>query len=229
MDWARAIDINRAVLLRIIATLVAMIEAQGGVALVPVPVHRAMVRLLRPAESAVRRLILIAARKVVVMPALQKPVAVREWPDGLVIARATERKRRAAFRLFDPIRQFGGIRDGAPGPGLAKFPVIRTIGLDPRIPAFLRGEAPKPPSLPAGFISVQKISSRIAAVSHAVNNIPREAKRLMRLLGKSAPDKRKPVLRPGPPPGGVKKPRDEIHLVLKECHALARHALSDSS
>jgi len=228
MDWTHAIENNRTVLVRIIATLVAMIEAQGGAALVPMSVHRAMVKLLRPTESAVRRLILIAARKLVALPANEKPIATRKWSEGFVIAPGKDCKRRASFRLFDPVRQFGGIHDGPPPQEWAKMPVIRTVNFDPRIPAFLRGNA-STVAVPRGFVSVLNISGRIAAVAHAVNHIPREARRLMRLLNKADQDKRRLVLRPGPPPGGVKKPRDELHLVLKECHALARQALSDSS
>jgi hypothetical protein len=36
-------------------------------------------------------------------------------------------------------------------------------------------------------------------------------------------------LRPGPPPGHRRKPKDEIDFVLKECHALARDVLGEDS
>jgi hypothetical protein len=64
MDWVRAIEINHSALSRIVAALVAMLELAGKNAAerLPMPLYRAVVRVLRPAESAVRRLIIIAAR-----------------------------------------------------------------------------------------------------------------------------------------------------------------------
>jgi len=84
MDWARAIEINQAALTRIVAALIAMVglTAQGALARLPRPLYRAALRVLRPAESAVRRLIVIAARGIVV-----KPRAVRPMPEGLKLAR----------------------------------------------------------------------------------------------------------------------------------------------
>src|SRR5437764_9123748 len=102
MDWARAIEINQTALTRIVAALFALVglEAQSAVARLPRPLYRAALRVLRPAESAVRRLIVIAARAVVV-----KPSAARPMPAGLALAR----KGGAAmsFRLFDARKRFG--------------------------------------------------------------------------------------------------------------------------
>ena len=84
MDWARAIEINQTALTRIVATLIAMVglAAQGAVARLPRPLYRRALSILRPAESAVRRLIVIAARGVAV-----KPHALRPMPKGLALAR----------------------------------------------------------------------------------------------------------------------------------------------
>ena len=94
MDWNLAIERNTEALKRILAMLVAMAELgsrgqftffpqegalQQGSALaeksklspaftLPRHLHTAVLRLLRPAESAVRRLIIVAARSVVVSP-----------------------------------------------------------------------------------------------------------------------------------------------------------------
>ncbi|CAN5126544.1 hypothetical protein BH10PSE7_BH10PSE7_40820 [soil metagenome] len=64
MDWDRAIAINQAALSRIVAALIAMAGLAGGVAeaRLPRPVYHAVLRVLRPAESAARRLIVIMAR-----------------------------------------------------------------------------------------------------------------------------------------------------------------------
>jgi hypothetical protein len=87
MDWNLAIEKNREALKRILAALVAMAgltgadprfpsplilslskERGGGRDTLPRYLHTAVLRLLRPAESAVRRLIIVAARGVVVPP-----------------------------------------------------------------------------------------------------------------------------------------------------------------
>jgi len=78
MDWNMAIERNRDALKRILAALVAMAgladadpgfpsRVRGGGTL-PRYLHTAVLRLLRPAESAVRRLVIVAARSVVVAP-----------------------------------------------------------------------------------------------------------------------------------------------------------------
>jgi hypothetical protein len=92
MDWNLAIERNREALKRILAALVAMAELGGqftsfprksalphGSALaeksklspastLPRHLHRAVLRLLRPAEAATRRLVIVAARSIVVPP-----------------------------------------------------------------------------------------------------------------------------------------------------------------
>jgi hypothetical protein len=69
MDWDAAIEKNREALKRILAALVAMASLDpGGGSTLPRYLHTAVLRLLRPAESAVRRLVIVAARGVVVPP-----------------------------------------------------------------------------------------------------------------------------------------------------------------
>ena len=64
MDWQKVIDGNREKLLRIVALLlsIAGLEDRATVATLPRCTRNYLYRLLRPAESAVRRLIFIAAR-----------------------------------------------------------------------------------------------------------------------------------------------------------------------
>ncbi len=79
MDWNLAIEKNRETLKRIVAMLVAMAGLTGGPhpevraegqprRTLPRHLHRAILRLLRPAESAVRRLVIVMARGLVVSP-----------------------------------------------------------------------------------------------------------------------------------------------------------------
>ena len=97
MDWAKAIEINHAALTRIVAALIAMVglaESDAAV-LLPQPLYLAVARVLRPAESAVRRLIVISARGLVV-----KPLAALPMSKGLARA-ARKVGGRNSFPLFD--------------------------------------------------------------------------------------------------------------------------------
>jgi hypothetical protein len=64
MDWDRVIERNSERLFTVVATLVSKVRVHGGgvAALLPRSVYSAALILLPPAESAVRRLIIIAAR-----------------------------------------------------------------------------------------------------------------------------------------------------------------------
>ena len=81
LDWARAIKRNSEALKGIVAELFAMLGLAGEatVSRIPQPLHRAVLRVLRPAESAVRRLIIIAARGLVVK---LKPAAIASHAGG---------------------------------------------------------------------------------------------------------------------------------------------------
>ena len=59
MNWALAIERNRLPLLRIVAVLFGMIGLgpSASVERIARPLHRAVLAVLRPAEAAVRRLI----------------------------------------------------------------------------------------------------------------------------------------------------------------------------
>ena len=60
MDIPAAINLNKTALLRIVAGLFALLEAAQ--ARIPLALHRSIARVLRPAESAARRLIVTFAR-----------------------------------------------------------------------------------------------------------------------------------------------------------------------
>ena len=228
MDWNKAIEINRAALVRIVAALVAMVGVGEGGARPGLSVGfcRAMARLLRPAESAVRRLIVMAARGLVLKPGLVRPV--RPMPQGLVFA--GRRSGRVSFQLFDPrmVFSFGqaSVRIARVGPS------IRFFDVSPLVPLFQRPVPETPSPLPQGRLDeaagALRLGRRLAAVKGALEDLPRQARRLLRWQIKR--DKLqvpafKSALRPGPPPGHRKKPKEEIDFVLRECHALARDAL----
>ncbi|MBZ0218125.1 MAG: hypothetical protein K8F25_16330, partial [Fimbriimonadaceae bacterium] len=76
MDWDLVIKRKSEALDAVVAGLFAMLELSGEatVSRLPRAVYFAVLRVLRPAESAVRRLIVIAARGLVVKVAPSRPM-----------------------------------------------------------------------------------------------------------------------------------------------------------
>jgi hypothetical protein len=178
--------------------------------------------VLRPAEAAVRRLIIVAARGMVV-----KPSPKRTAPAGLAITGTGQ--GRVSFRLFDPRRRFDQAH-GRPTRGPQPQPRIRCIGVgfDPRIPLFR--QAQPAPAAPAprkdDTVNAEPLCRRLAAIKGALEDLPRQAKRLARWQARPIAARRPKLaspLRLGPPPGRRKRPTHEVHEILKECHWLARN------
>jgi hypothetical protein len=226
MDWAQAIETNRTALTRIVAGLIAMVEmaAAGATALLPRRVHRAAVRILVPAESALRRLIVIAARGLVV-----NIRNVRPMPAGLKLTASGG--GRAAFSLFDPLRRFDMRQANT---GSRPFPRVLSFGAAPLVPLF----QPQPdfttgtPTGDDGMVSAETLGRRLQAIKCALANVPREAKRLARLTARRAriaKYKFRPVLRSGPPPGHRQEPKDDVDRILSRCHELAREAVGQDT
>jgi hypothetical protein len=209
MDWARAVEINRVALTRIVAELLAMI---GVVSALNVE------RLLRPTESALRRLIVIAARGLVVKLEPKRPM-----PKGKVIVR--KGTGRPNFPLFDRRKSFDFIKPENP-----LFVELRTYESNPFNP-FSSFYGSRPIKRDDG-IEVTQLSRRLAAVVDALENLPQQALRLARWKARRKNIKNAKFtspLRPGPPPGYRHKPVAEIDFVLKECHGLAWDALNENS
>ena len=225
MNWTRAIEINQNALSRIVAALFAMVglAAQGAGARLPRPVYRAALSVLRPAESAVRRLIVIAARGLVVK--LRPP---RPMPAGLQLARTSG--ARVSFQLFDSRKRFGvRRRDHIATVG----PRVMVFGASPLVPLFQpRSAALAEPKRDDGTVSAARLGRRLEAVTRALEDLPRQAKRLARWQARRermANPKFRSPLRQGSPPGHRKEPKGEVDHVLRKCHALAREALREDS
>jgi hypothetical protein len=211
MDWARAIERNSEALVEIVETLFAMLglASEATVARIPQPLHR-----------AVRRLIVIAARGLVVKVAPSRPM-----PKGRMIGKGST--PRPSFQLFDPRKRFKPVR-------VMKFtrlvPRIHFFGPDPRVAALFPAPRPVPdlPPPPDGLVSAARLARRLQALKLALDDLPRQAKRLVRWQQrrKASPShKFLSPLRPGHPPGYRRKPVHEVDEVLIECHGLACDAL----
>lgn len=224
MDWTRAIERNSEALAAVVAALFALLGTAEGAARISHQLHRAILRVLHPAEAAVRRLIVIAARGLAAEPHRPRPM------PALPLRRSAT--GRVSFRLFDPRKRYS-FEPRATGPRI--FPRIHTFGADPRVAALWPAPQPPAPATPLsddGLIDVRRIAGRLQALKSALADVPRQARRLVRLRARRERDPRwryKSPLRPGPPPGNRQKPVFDIDFILKECHGLAFDALADTS
>ncbi len=78
------------------------------------------------------------------------------------------------------------------------------------------------------MVSATRLNRRLQALKPALDDLPRQAKRLARWRQRreARPDpKFKSPLRPGRPPGYRRKPIHEVDDVLAECHWLAWEAM----
>lgn len=213
IDWQLAIERNKAALLRLLMLLVAKVG--GGVddaaPIIARAVYLEILRLLRPAEAALRRLIVIAARGVTVR---LRPASV--FPQS--IARGQGHKPRIpAFVLLDPLRQVGP-RPLPVTPGIG--PNMRVIGMAYTPMGVLQKAGAK--------VDATRLCRRIVALRHALETIPKQVQRLAQWRARRAlragPGRVSPM-RSGRPPGHRARAMHPIDLVLRDCDWLARYAL----
>jgi hypothetical protein len=226
MDWDRVIERNSERLFTVVATLVAMVRAKGGgvSAFLPRDIYSAALILLRPAESAVRRLIIIAARGIIVK---LKPGASRPFPAGLAISRDAE--RFPAFCLIDPLKQFAPEDFEWGKTRVQILPRISVPGLFD--PVFPQQAVPNYDDM----VAAAALGRRVQALRFALDNLPRQAKRLARWKAKrelerqaetSKPGRLSPF-RPGYAPGYHRSKPQEVDDILSECHHFAVEAWHD--
>jgi len=236
IDWTGAMDRNREALLRVVDALFAMVGLVEGrglgsdprTATLPRCTRNAVLRILRPAEAAVRRLILIAARgvKATVRPPDRKARNRHRVIRGPRIKSGSDAPRSAtrstadtvpSLPLVDYLKRFDF---GPPRRRPKGVPRISVIGVtEPRpIPGIAL------PS-PDDELDAARICRRLRALKRALDDLPGQAKRFARWRARrDAGLLRSPrlsPLRPGWPPGFRKRPVHEIDHVLRECHALA--------
>ena len=252
MDWTLAITRNREALLRVIAALYAYAGLANGAAFVTLPRHiyRALLRVLRPAESAVRRLIIIAAHGLVMrrgdrlLNSANALTTKPRWWEKL----SKLSPKLPAFPLIDPLKRFAPFDRNAPvglefvdwdeeedeadtGDVIASYPRISTPGFIDRVPIVL--VVP----IVDDTINAAPISRRLLALTRALSNLTAQARRLVRwqmrrdLALQTLPYKprRLSPFRPGSPPGARLKRRHEVDHILRECHALVFDRMADSS
>jgi hypothetical protein len=243
MDWDLAIRRNREALERILAALFALVGLDGGPhpegpkygqdpwiapksegeprRVLPRHLHAYVRRILRAAESAIRRLVVIAAREIVVEP---RPAGAR--PDFVALRNGNEPAaapiRIPSFPLLDPLKRYSF---KPPRRYSKSFPRICVPGFTDPAPI-----PEKPVVSPNDPVDATGLCRRLLSSRRALANLPREARRLARWKArdKIKPGRRRvvPPLRIGRPPGGRKHPVHAVDHILKECQALALDVLS---
>jgi len=219
MDWQVVIKRQAGTLREIIARLRMMaMQAEGDYqserGLIAVDLHLALLRILRPAESAVRRLIVIAESLLPAASVLHDHA--RPFAGN---CSSGSHGKRLAFALFDPRKRFAPFDQPAIAGHSRAVPRIWVFGAVRQ-------------SLPISKIADQRdkaaLIARIAAASRALDNLPREARRLRRHMRSRAEvaNSARAVrpMRPGLPPGAVRRGRHPIHEIVTDCDVLARMA-----
>jgi hypothetical protein len=265
MDWNFAIDKHREALKSVLAMLVAMAGLSGGTAhkeevepgspTLPRHLHRAVLRLLRPAESAVRRLVIVAARGLTVPPRREaatppprkrKPASAflkKPGGTGILLPRAMLKlaprpaPRALALPLFDRLPRW----ESRPRRPVANsVPRISVPGSGARLPVVAR-----PPLSPGDPLDAGRLHRRLAGLAAALDDLPRAARRFARWRAcrDAAPvqnpgagvQKKKPgrlwPMRPGRPPGWRapgSRHASAVHETLNDLHGLAFWALEQS-
>jgi hypothetical protein len=178
----------------------------------PLHIYTRALAILRPAESALRRLIMIAAMQL-------SPTKFRARPQhnshpNFASFAHSKANHIPAFNLIDPLKTFG-----------EQTPDFEVLGTNYH-QSLCDNDAP--PSTTR--ICAITLTRRLLALKHALDTVPKQARRLARwsaqrdaALKKMQPYRLSP-LRPGPPVGLPKHKRSEAQEVLLECHLLAVYA-----
>lgn len=221
MDWALAIDRNHRALLRLVAMMFAAAGLVPGasVARLPQSVRAAILFVLRPAESAGRRLIVVYNTLNAIKVALSKPRAKCAFPAEGIARGAGESV--PPFPLFDTRKRFEqrARRRGRGEPRISGFDETRSVEETP--------DAPQGDSTDA-----MRLSQRLLALHHALEDLPKQALRLARALARRQRNPRKRAagpLRANKPPGHRKRQVHEIDEILSDCDMLARMTPPDTS
>jgi hypothetical protein len=213
MDWQLAITRNHEALLIIVAALMRSVGLIAGGTLTTLPhfLYRKALLTLRQAESALRRLIVIAALELSLrgFNLFPRGEVVRRTGEGESVRRNPRREgqRQRLFNLIDPLKTF-----------------------DQDTPDFTEIYADHMGVKNHEPIPAASLGNRILALQQALNSIPKLAKRLTRwyerrdlALKLNQPHRLSPI-RPGCPPAFHKRKHTEMDAVLKECHSLAQYA-----
>ncbi len=185
----------------------------------PRALYAAILLILRPAESAIRRLIVIAARGIVIKFRPSRPL-----PAFFASFASRAGSHTPSFQLIDPLKHFD--ED-------AWENELNAAGSMHEVQPFNAAEAYHQAILAAQPVNATLLFNRLRAMRHALNDLPRQARRLARwrarrdeFLSSKAPYKptRISPFRPGPPPGYRRREIHPVDAILKDVHYFAVEA-----
>ncbi len=191
----------------------------------PRALYAAILLILRPAESAIRRLIVIAARGIVIKFRPSRPL-----PAFFASFASATGSHTPSFQLIDPLKHFDEE---------AWENELNSAASMHEVLPFNAAHAHYQATLAAQPINATLLFNRLRAMRHALNDLPRQARRLARWRARrdeilSSKTLFKPTrispFRPGPPPGYRRKDIHPVDAVLKDVHYFAVEAFgSDTS
>jgi hypothetical protein len=202
----RAINRNRNSLTAILVAVFAMLGAKPGGAVaarIARGLHTAALRLLHPAEAAVRRLIVVVARELAGTVFVPRPFPA----GGIAAGKGGGAVRKPLFALEDPqvpmmLSEAAGASQGGP-----RIRVV--LPMDPTITAIFAARAATP--IADGRVSSAPLIDRLEAMRLALDDLK------LRLVYTSP-------LRPGVPPWLNRKRGNDADDVLERCHWLVHEA-----
>ena len=211
-DWTVSVERHGKALRWITMVLFAMAGLVDGAVVETLPrrVHLAILHTLRPAEAAVRRLIVLVLRAEGDMPSGWTRADKQRRKKGT--RRGTGRKSGLvpAFPLFDPRKNVDPKQKKTPGYG-------------PRIWAFDGLDDPvhvtKTP-MPDDPVPAMQLCLRLLALKAALDDLPAQAARLRRVLARATRTWPEPMRR-GRPPGYRKNGKAFIDEILVDCQVQA--------
>jgi len=241
MDWTLALERNQAILLRSVAWLFTWLklEVGGSVDELPLAQKRTVYFVLRPAESALRRLVYAA---MLALAVTAPPIAERVVRSARAQRKSdTERRVKVSpplFRLTDPRINVDLDPDrpryaAGPGPSVTDLWCPNSLAMRQALFAQQQAYQERLERLRAGNLSAKTLCNRMNAVMVALQDLPGQALRMAKLearMKRRFQQTGEPHLRPirrGRPPGfrQVSRHRQhEVDEVLRECHRLANVA-----
>ncbi len=238
MDWRLALQHKHETLLRIAAGLFALLGLEVGQSVETLPRYQRSVvfMVLRPAESTLRRLLVVAAfvYEIVAPPTTNQ----RTRPSRPMRKSAEERSERMTilpFRLIDPRKKFDlfpnrpkNRRIKGPGPFIS----------DPFDPESVAKRQAHFAEYERRILArledpnAKTLCHRLNSLMAALQDLPGQALRMAKLqarIDQRQKSRGKPILRPlrpGAPPGHRYREKHEVDALLKECELLARWVLN---
>ncbi|KQZ12776.1 hypothetical protein ASD44_00880 [Mesorhizobium sp. Root554] len=192
MDAQAGIAWNVVALRRIVVSLVAMAAGNGAL---PRHLHRAVLRLLRPAESATRRLIIAMAatpqmrEKETIALAAQARESI---PASLQKAGARRRRQFMPRMPLQPAVRPALSRLALPLLDPPTYPFRRARVAQAAVPRLwiVGSTQPRPalalPAAPGDLLDATRLRLRLAAVSRALDDLPGQALRFARWQARRA-------------------------------------------